>query len=243
MKAYTGLASIYDDLMHEDIDYEQWVDFIEQRLPNRKSKVLELACGTGNITIEMAKRGHQMTGVDISEEMLSIASEKESKYKIKWINQDMKLLQLKDKYDCILCPCDGFNYILDIEELKSIIENIHSYLNDGGLFIFDLSTKHKLENILGNNTFAESHEDMAYIWENFYDELNDICEFEVTTFEKVGENFNRCIEYHRQKAYDKHDIISLLRRIGYNDVNVYEDYDDSKEPSKDSQRLIYTCFK
>lgn len=243
MKAYSGLASIYDELMHEDVDYKNWINFIKQRLPKDKCDILELACGTGNITIGLAKDGHKMTGVDISEEMLSIAAEKESRYKIKWINQDIQSLNLKGDFDCVLCPCDGFNYITSIEELSGIIKNVYKYLREGGSFIFDLSSLYKLENILGNNTFAESHDDMAYIWENYYDDISGICEFEVTIFERDGDKFRKTVEYHKQKAYEANDIMFMLSRIGFKDIKIYNDYDSQKEGLECAERIVFTCSK
>lgn len=243
MKAYSGIASIYDSLMHEDVDYNKWIEFMVERLPKKKSNILELACGTGNITLGLAKLGHQMTGLDISEEMLTIASQKTSLYNIKWINQNIEELSLKPGFDCVLCPCDGFNYVIDAESLKAVFISIRDLLVEGGTFVFDLSTKYKLKNILGNNTFAESHEDMAYIWENFYDEKSSICEFEVTTFERQGELFNKSFEYHEQRAYEVPHIIEMLLDVGFEDISVNHGYSNNTDIPTEAQRVVFSCFK
>jgi len=169
--------------------------------------------------------------------------QKTTQYNIKWINQDIRCLQLKGKFDCVICPCDGFNYITEIDELKTVLGKIINLLNDEGLLIFDISSKYKLSNILGNNTFAESFEDNAYIWENFYDDTDQICEFEVTTFERDGLGFRRYIEYHRQKAYDASSIEKVLEEIGFEKINITSDYTQDSQMQNNSERLVFTCFK
>ncbi len=137
---YKGFAYIYDRLM-EDVDYQLWVNYIEQIInnnTNKVNKILELACGTGNITIPIAKKGYNITGVDISDDMLMIAKNKsvENNLNILFINQDMVNLQLKEKFDCVLIMCDGINYIRDEDDLLQLFQRVYNILEDDGLFIF-----------------------------------------------------------------------------------------------------------
>ncbi|MDK2918086.1 MAG: hypothetical protein PWQ37_819 [Candidatus Petromonas sp.] len=132
MEAYSGFAEVYDFLM-KDIDYDVWVDYIEEIFKRRNyvpRNILELACGTGNITNRLAKKGYNITGLDISSEMLTFAKDKAYNLgvDVTYINQDMKELEFSGKVDCVLCLCDGFNYILDKDELFNIFKRIYLIL-------------------------------------------------------------------------------------------------------------------
>ena len=176
MKAYTYLPMIYDDMMQE-IDYDMWLEYLVNLIKKQGSDVkniLELGCGTGNITLKLLENGYEIVGIDYSDEMLEIAREKTLEYdsKVFFLSQDITELDL-DIYeiDCVIAVNDTFNYILENNELKDIFKYIYDRLKKGGAFVFDISSFYKLSVILGNNTFGETQEDKAYIWENFYDEL------------------------------------------------------------------------
>lgn len=135
--------------------------------------IAELGCGTGNITGRLAKEGYDMIGIDISEEMLSVARQKavdEGDKNILYLLQDMTEFELYGTVDVILCLCDSINYITEYEDIVKVFKLVNNYLEPGGLFIFDINTEYKFKNILGENTFADSEENAAYIWQNYYDE-------------------------------------------------------------------------
>jgi SAM-dependent methyltransferase len=205
MKSYAYLAKIYDEFM-STYDYKHVVDRIQPYLEKSKVvKILDLACGTGNASIELYDRGYHVTGIDISEEMLLIANEKclETHSKIRFMKSDMRDFAVKDRFDAIVSLTDGFNYLINEEDMRMTLRNISNHLKPGGLLIFDMSTAYKFENIIGNDTFAESSEHAAYIWENFYDKEHMKLEFDVTVFledERTG-LFERHMEEHAQKAY------------------------------------------
>ncbi|HWR60022.1 MAG TPA: class I SAM-dependent methyltransferase, partial [Clostridia bacterium] len=157
MESYNEFAEVYD-LFMEDVDYGSWCRFIEElfRLYGKKPRrILDTACGTGNITIPMSLSGYEMCGLDLSASMLSLAESKAraAKQRIMFLNQDMTRMNLREKYQAVLCMCDGVNYITEEDGLKSYFSSVYDRLDKGGIFIFDISSYGKLSGVLGNNTF------------------------------------------------------------------------------------------
>lgn len=244
---YQQFAQVYDDLMLEDIDYEKWVEYIEGIFTSLRSMpqtIIDLACGTGNITIPLAQKGYDMVGIDISQDMLTIAEQKARKglVKVQWLCQDIKNLQGFGNKDGVICACDGMNYILNNEDLRDIFSRVYHSLKEEGIFTFDMNSKYKIEEILAEQTFAYSGEDVSYIWENFYDEQQHIIDFELSFFVKDGGNYKRFDEIHQQKAYSIEEIINLLKKVGFTYVEYYEAFTFHK-PSSNSERIQYVAKK
>ena len=136
MAQYQDFAYVYDRLMHEDIDYDKWCDYIENLFTLHgvsPDTLCELACGTGNMTCRMEKRGYEITASDISSDMLSIASEKLDNTEL--ICSDMSKLALSKKYDAFLCMIDGLNYVITPKAVLDTFINVKKHLNDGGVFV------------------------------------------------------------------------------------------------------------
>lgn len=155
---YQGFAEVYDRLT-QDIEYEKWADFLESaflKFGDKPRLVLELGCGTGSLAIEMAKRGYDMIGLDLSVDMLSRAAEKsrDQGVDILFINQDMRDFELYGTVDAVICMLDSINYITDKTDLDRVFQLVHMYLNPGGLFIFDINSEYKLSHILGRISFT-----------------------------------------------------------------------------------------
>lgn len=246
MEAYSGFAEVYDFLM-KDVDYDRWVDYIEsifKKFSLTPKKILELACGTGNITNRLAVRGYEITGIDISSEMLTFAKNKaiDLGVNISYINQNMKELDYSDEVDCVLCLCDGFNYILEETDLISIFSKIYSILKDNGIFIFDISSYYKISKILGNNTYAENFEDVSYIWENYFNDETNISELDLTLFLRKNELFERIQESHAQRAYTADEILKLLRKSNFQKIHVYNAFTFNNPDSTD-ERINFVCIK
>lgn len=216
---YTAFAQVYDRLMDE-VDYEAWALGYERLLSNQGvvpgARVTECACGTGGLTQHLAKT-YRMTGVDISEDMLSVAAAKlrfQGSF-IPLIAQDMRALSLHQKQDALLCTCDGVNYLLDEKELLAFFASANQNLVDGGVFIMDLSTPYKLKEALGNNTLFESKEDIAYIWQNTYNEEERIVELSLDIFVKEGESYRRINELQKQRAWSLEELKGALKKAGF----------------------------
>lgn len=241
---YADFAYIYDKLMY-DIDYSRWADYIEEifkRNNKKPSLVLDLGCGTGNFCIEMAKRGYEMIGVDISADMLSCAKTKseEQGVDILYLNQDMTNFELYGTVDTIVCLMDSLNYILYKKDIKRMLKLVKNYLNPDGLFIFDVNTPYKFENVFAENVFYDVSDDATYIWQNHYDKKSKICEFELTFFIKDCEGYKKYDEVHQERSYDKAELSGLINMSGLKLLNVYDELKLSS-PSIKSQRNFFVC--
>lgn len=246
MEAYSGFAEVYDFLM-KDIDYEGWIKYIEEAFYRESVKpktILELACGTGNITNRLGKKGYDIVGVDLSNEMLMFAKDKayDLGLDIKYLKQDMRELEVNKEFDSVICLCDGFNYILDEGELLNIFKKVCSILSNKGLFIFDISSYYKLAEILGNNVYGENFDDVSYLWHNYFDKESSICELDLTIFKRENELFRRHREYHLQRGYRKEELQALLKGAGFESIRVYKSF--SFEPFREKdERICFICKK
>ena len=212
MESYTDFAYIYDKLI--DQDYEKWADYIEEifRINGKKPNlVLDLGCGTGNITNILAKRGYDMIGIDISPDMLNVARDKaaDEGLDVLYLCQDIREFELYGTVDAIICTLDVLNYITEPEDLKHVFSLIKNYLNSDGIFIFDINTEYKLKNVLGNNTFVYEENGIFYTWENEYDK--NISTQYLTFFAETQDGlYERFDETHVQRAYTTEEIKEKL---------------------------------
>ncbi|WHH61384.1 class I SAM-dependent methyltransferase [Petroclostridium sp. X23] len=245
-ESYSGFAYIYDKLM-SDVDYEQWIEYIESIFEKNHihpKLVLELACGTGNICTRLAQRGYDMIGIDLSEDMLNVAvpKAKEMELDILFLRQDMTQFELYGTVDAILCLMDSVNYILEEEKLIDMFKLVKNYLNPGGLFIFDINSSYKLRETLGNNTFVEDEDEIFYVWENNYDDENEICDFYLNFFIRQGKKYIRVDEVHQQKAYSIAAIEKCLLASGMKLLDVYEPFCFEK-PEDDGERVFFIASR
>ena len=207
MNEYTSFAWVYDQFM-DNIPYKEWGDYFLGLLKEEgieEGIILELGCGTGTFTTLLAEAGYEMIGVDLSEEMLGMAMDKqvERGTDILYLHQDMRELDLYGTVRAVVSVCDTMNYLLEKEDLKKVFSLVNNYLDPGGLFIFDLNTIYKYEKILGNCVIGENREERSLLWENVYDQEKRINEYNLTIYEKVqgGDLYERMEEIHYQKAY------------------------------------------
>jgi len=230
-----------------DVDYGQWADYIEEifRINNVKPVlVLDLGCGTGSFCTEMVKRGYDMIGVDLSVDMLSIATAKAHKngLNILYINQDMTEFELYGTVDAVVSLMDSINYITKKRDLKKLFKNVENYLNPGGLFIFDINSCYKIENILADNVFYSIDDKITYIWQNSYDKQKKLCTFDLTFFVREGEFYKRYDEIHKERAYSIDELKILVEDSNMEIVSIYDGLSFS-EPNEKSERIFFVCKK
>ncbi len=246
MNSYTKFAALYDGLMNSDVNYNEWADYIENLfdLYGKNPKlVCDLACGTGNMTLPLSARGYEMIGVDRSFDMLSIAREKaqEAGLDVVFLEQDLKKLDLYGSCDAFLCMIDGFNYILNPNSLYQIAKRIKTcFLEPDGLFVFDLSSEHKLKSYIGNNTFIHDGDDVFYSWENKYYENTKMCEMYLNFFVKEKGMYKRFGERHLQRAYSKEEIRKIFLAAGFSSVDAYSPLEFNK-PKNTDMRIVYVA--
>jgi len=268
MEAYTDFAKVYDELMDET-PYHEWAAYISQlisgygiSLPygeNKKDKdadelsedeklsqernlVVELGCGTGRFTEEMARLGYDMVGIDNSSDMLGIARKKleESGLDIMYLEQDMTELDLFCTAGCVVSVCDSINYLIEDEQILKTFELVNNYLYPGGLFVFDFNTLHKYRDVIGDVTIAENRDDCSFIWENYFDDDSHINEYDLTVFIKEGGKessvFRRSMETHLQRGYTLDEMKSFIKASGMEFITAI-DADTHDEPSDESERI------
>lgn len=243
MDAYTEFARVYD-LFMDNIPYQEWSEYIISLLKEygvEKGIVLELGCGTGSITELLSEAGYDMIGIDNSSDMLNLAVEKKERsgHEILYLNQDMREFELYGTAAAVICVCDSLNYLLEYEDLVKTFRLVNNYLDPGGVFIFDLNTEYKYKNLLGEQTIAENREEGSFIWENYYDEEEQINEYVLTLYiEEQKELFRRYEEVHYQKAYGTETVIKALKEAGLTFVKALNAF--SKEPPEaDSERVYF----
>ena len=242
MDAYTSFASVYDTFM-DNIPYEEWAEYLISLLKEYDIKdglVLDLGCGTGNMTEILASSGYDMIGVDNSEEMLDIAMGKrmESGNDILYLLQDMREFELYGTVKAVVSICDSINYITEEEDLEEVFRLVNNYLDPRGIFIFDFNTVYKYQEILGNQTIAEDRENCSFIWENYYDEEDKINEYELSLFIKENDSdlYRKYQETHYQKAYNLETIQSLIKKSGLEYVTAYDAFTRNM-PTEISERI------
>ena len=246
MNSYKNFADYYDQLMTEDINYEKIADYIENIFSENDINpelVCDLACGTGNVTIPLAKRGYEMIAVDKSVQMLNAAREKAShaNLDILFLNQNITKLDLYGTCDAFLCMIDGINYILNPHSLEKMFERIKKcFINPHGLIVFDISTFYKLSEIIGCNTFIHDGDDIFYSWENKYYKEKKLSDMYLNFFVKEKHGYRRFSERHLQRAYKQYEIKNALKKAGFTDIKTYE-YLTFNEPSNKSQRIIFVA--
>lgn len=230
---YSAIARVYDKL-NKDIDYKKWADFFEECfsrfLKERPEIILDLACGTGRMTRELASRGYDMIGVDGSADMLgeAYASGGEG---ILYLMQDMRELELYGTVGATVCCLDSLNYLLRDAELSKTFSLVHNYSDPDGLFIFDVNTPYKFENIYSDNAYVleDENDDGGAIycgWQNFYDRESRVCDFYLSVFEE-GENgqYYRDDEHQRERCYTREEIENALVSTGFELLGVYNGLD------------------
>lgn len=243
MDAYTGFAVVYDRFM-EDIPYEQWCDTIVKELKQAsigEGLLLDLGCGTGTLTGMLAAAGYDMIGVDGSGEMLMEAREKTDGADILYLCQDMREFELYGTVRAIVSTCDTMNYLLTPEDFIQTVRLVNNYLDPGGLFIFDLNTRYKFRELMGNTTIAESGEDASFIWDNFFDEATGRNEYDLTLFiRRENGLYERRVEVHEEQGYTLEEVRGFLAAGGMEFVRVF-DADTGGEPTDTSERVFFVA--
>lgn len=243
---YSVFAGVYDSLT-EDVEYSRRADYITSLLRKYGTDpefILDLGCGTGTVTSLLAKKGYSMIGVDMSPEMLSIASEKAEKegLDILYLNQPMEEFELYGSVGAVICLLDSLNYITDEKDIEQTFRLVHNYLDPGGLFIFDINTPYKLKHILAGNTFCGESDNAFYTWENVYDPDYNICEFTLNFFIKDGTGYCRHNETHYQRAYTFTFLNNLLKKCGFEVLDRFDDL--SFTPAgKTSEKVFFIARK
>lgn len=235
---YGDFAYIYDKLMY-DLDYKKMYKFILKVLDSKglePKNILEMAVGTGNLTEKLVKN-FKVDGFDLSSEMLSVCQNKINSRNLRLFRQNMVDFKAPDTYDAILCVGDSLNYLLDKEEVFKSLNSAYKYLREDGIFICDFNTFYKFKSI--PPVTVDEVDEIFYVWENIFDEKSKINTYGVNFFVEFEDNkYERFYEEHKEKAYDYHEIYEMFQKIGFKNIEFYDDYDDIEINSSTSRYTI-----
>ena len=247
---YSALAPVYDRL-NDTVDYAAWADFIEACFgrfaePKKGASVLDLGCGTGTMTIELAKRGYDLTALDHSEDMLAEADTRardEGLKDILFLCGDMCSFELYGTVDHIICCLDGINHLTDREDLLACFSLVANYLNPGGLFIFDLNTPYKFKTTYADRDYILEDDGVMCCWRNRLNKKGDVVTFYLTVYEENEDGtWERTDGEERERAYGLRSIKNALESCGLELVNVSADYNFT-EPDDTCGRWYLTAKK
>lgn len=219
---YAILSKIYDTA-NSGIDYERWVDYIEECFIKYQSGkidlVLDLACGTGRMTTTLARRGYDMTGIDLSADMLAHArqrAQEEGIDNLLLLCQDMCSFELYGTVDAVVCCLDSINHLTEKGDFERCLAGVHNYLVPGGLFIFDVNSPYKFETIYADNSYIIESDSVFCGWQNYYNPKSRLCDFYISVFTagKDGK-YTREDVHQRERMYSERTLKIALKKAGF----------------------------
>ena len=246
MIAYESLASAYDGLT-TDVDYRAVLSFFQTILRNNGKKperVLDLACGTGSMSVLLAEAGYRVLAADISEEMLTVAAQKAANLEVTppfFICQPMQRLRLPYRVDAVCCFLDSLNYVTEPEDCRRAFHRVYEALEEGGVFFFDINTPFKLRSLDGQ-VFLDENEDSYCVWRVEFDETERICYYGIDLFRRRKDLWERTFEQHCEYAYEPEELIQWLKEAGFSRVELYGDRRE-EAPEPEEQRIYFAAFK
>ena len=242
--AYEAFASVYD-LFNEEADYDALAKAVLARLHTAgvtQGIVADLGCGTGELTLRLAEKGYDMIAIDLSPDMLSTLREKAedaSLSNILLLNQDIAQLDLYGTVRAIVSTFDTFNHIGPLAQLQQAIVRAALFLEPGGVFLFDMNTPYKHQEILANNTFEIEIEDGVCTWKNTYDALRCCTHISVQVSDDEGELF---CEQFEEYCYTLEQIEPICSAAGL----VIQEVCDGESfgaLTPHSERFLFTAIK
>lgn len=240
MSCYSALAPWYDRLTG-DVPYESFADFYEAAFRQAGGEfklLLDLCCGTGTLTYELARRGYEMIAVDASVEMLMEAQAKAAGLAVPplFLCQDAAALDLYGTVDAVVCSLDGMNYIPP-EELPEVFHRLHLFVRPGGLLIFDIRTPDFLRSLDGD-VFVDEQEDVLCLWRADFEETPPAIIYGMDIFSRHGALWQRESEEHVEYAHEPAALQTLLEQAGFSRVCLRTDC-----PQGDMGRLFITAIR
>ena len=239
---YSSLAQVYDHVMRH-VDYQRWANYIQSvfaRFGATPKDVLELACGTGVMACILDDRGYRMTGIDRSERMIAVASQKalDARRAIRFQAGDMVHLPVSGSYDAVLCLYDSINYVMEEADILAMMDRLRAVINEGGLFIFDVCTEINSRRYFHNQVDRESNGDYSYIRRCEYvpDARIQVNEFQFI-FNRNGRR-HAFRERHEQRIYPVARLAQICRETGYDVLGVFDGF-SFDEASEKSNRVHY----
>ncbi len=251
MNEQYSVISKYYELLNSGVDYNAYAEFIDRIIKEygieKTELVLDLACGTGKLTRILADKGYDMTGVDISPDMLSVAGEWENKKKqgILYLCQDMRDFELYGTVDACVCCLDSINYLMKASDIQRCFSLVHNYLVPDGIFIFDVNTPHRFTEGYALHDYILEDDDVLLAWQNFYNEKTRICDFVLSLFCRNEDgSYDRYDEEQRERMYSMRTLVQIIKKTGFELLDAYSDFAFSSISDKnDKWYFVCRCVK
>ncbi|MBP3038936.1 class I SAM-dependent methyltransferase [Bacillaceae bacterium Marseille-Q3522] len=245
---YGKFAYLYDQLM-KDVPYEKWLQLIQMifsKYGGKREKFLDLACGTGELSVRLAASGFEVTGVDLSSDMLAIAQEKASHYqqKLLFFEKNMTDLDGLGIFDAVGIFCDSLNYLESENDVKKTFQAVYKHLTAGGLFLFDVHSIYKMNTQFSHQTFAYNGEEISYIWQCFQGDYENSVEHELSFFslDHKTKQYQRFDELHKQRTFPINVYRRWLQAAGFTVLQIIGDFDDAAA-LETAERIFFVAGK
>ena len=247
MLSYSYFADFYDNLTN-NVHYERYGEYILQlaeKYNHNMGITLDLACGTGSLTLWLKKKGVDIYGIDASAEMLSVAQEKALDSDISgmlFLRQKMQNIDLYGTIDTCICTLDSINHITNKDDVQKTFSKVSFFMNPEALFIFDVNTLYKHQKVLGNNTFVYDTSKVYCVWQNSLGKDNRTVDISLDFFQRDGDIYRRYSENFMERAYTHIEICEMLEKAGFKLLDVFGEMSFDK-PTETSQRNFYIAKK
>ncbi len=239
-RGYGDFAAVYD-LLTENVPYDEIAAYYGKILRSITDgrRLLDMGCGTGNLTVRLAETGFDVIGQDASEEMLSVAAGKSDR--VIWICQDMAETDIGEEIDCVISTLDSLNHLVGAEELQQCFYAAAKSLKAGGAFVFDMNTIYKHREILGENSFVYDVDGAYCVWSNTFCPEDNGVDIDLDLFfEESDGRYSRGGESFREVAYSPEEVCEMLENAGFEVLKIY-DYLSFEQPSEKSEKLLFAA--
>lgn len=248
------LAPHYDELM-QVVPYDEWAEYVMTLYTfsnHEPHRVLDCACGTGNVSFELAKCGLEVVGVDIAEAMIEQAQAKleitkasgeKNAEKVSFILDDLTTFDLNDKFDSASCLYDSLNYILDPEKLRAAFARIAAHMLPGGVFVFDMNSDYAFRADLFSQSNMDPRKNLHYHWKAVLNEETHICSVKMRFTRKLADGSTETFEEtHQERAYTRPEVEQMLRETGWELLYAFDAY-TLNPPHGESERWNFVAQK
>ncbi|ALV20709.1 MULTISPECIES: class I SAM-dependent DNA methyltransferase [Carnobacterium] len=243
--SYQTFAQVYDAIM-DDTLYERWASFVDRQLQNKGQSVLELACGTGALAVTLKKHGYDVTGLDLSANMLSLASERafSEGVQLPLIEGDMLDLSEIGQYDVVTCFSDSICYMPDAAAVLNVFKEVYQTLNEEGTFLFDVHSIYQIDNIFPGYMYNDQSEEISFLWQSYAGETEHSIEHDLTFFvyEEETDRYERFDETHKERTYPIEVYREMLQQAGFTSIFTSAEFGES-DINDESTRWFFTCKK
>ncbi len=240
--SYNSFSSVYDELTL-NVDYKIRAEYIANILRDNginDGLLLDLACGTGSLSVEFSDMGYEVIGTDASQDMLMEAQNKayDQEQSILFLCQKMEETDLYGTVRAIVCSLDSINHLSDLNTLNKTFSVLKNFIDDKGIMIFDVNTLYKHREVLGNNTFIYDERNVFCAWQNRLLKDERTVNINLDFFVKTGDKYTRYNENFNEIAFTDEEIVGAFESNGFKLVCKYGDL-NRNQPTETEERVYY----